>query len=177
MLLIEAARGRTFLLFTSYRALEACAGMLRPRIEYPLLVQGHAPRAELLKQFEELGDGVLLGTATFWQGIDVRGSALSCVIIDKLPFVPPDAPVTRARIAALETAGVNPFFAYQIPEAVIALKQGAGRLIRDHNDRGVLVLCDPRLETRAYGRLFLDSLPAMKRTNEADEAIAFLERL
>ena len=177
VLLIEAARGRTFLLFTSYRALEACAGMLRPRIEYPLLVQGHAPRAELLKQFEELGDGVLLGTATFWQGIDVRGSALSCVIIDKLPFAPPDAPVTRARIAALETAGVNPFFAYQIPEAVIALKQGAGRLIRDHNDRGVLVLCDPRLETRAYGRLFLDSLPAMKRTNEADEAIAFLERL
>ena len=175
--LIEATRGRTFLLFTSYRALTACAEMLRGRIKYPLLVQGHAPRGELLNQFERLGDGVLLGTATFWQGVDVRGSALSCVIIDKLPFAPPDDPVTRARISALETAGGNPFLDYQVPEAVIALKQGAGRLIRDQNDHGVLVLCDPRLETRAYGRLFLDSLPAMKRTNALDEAVAFLGRL
>jgi ATP-dependent DNA helicase DinG len=175
--LIEATRGRTFMLFTSYKALDACAAMLHGRIDYPLLVQGRAPRAELLKQFEELGDGVLLGTATFWQGIDVRGAALSCVIIDKLPFTPPDDPVTRARIAALKASGANPFFDYQVPEAVIALKQGAGRLIRDHSDHGVLVLCDPRLETRGYGSLFLDALPAMTRTNDLAEAAAFLEHL
>lgn len=175
--LIEAAGGRTFMLFTSYKALEACAARLRGRFDYPLLVQGRAPRAELLKQFEKLGNGVLLGTATFWQGVDVRGSALSCVIIDKLPFAPPDDPVTRARISELRAGGANPFFDYQVPAAVIALKQGAGRLIRDHNDTGVLVLCDPRLETRGYGKLFLDSLPPMTRISDLHEAAAFLKRL
>ena len=175
--LITASRGRTFILFTSYKALDACAELLRNKTRYPLLVQGEAPRAELLKQFEELGDGVLLGTATFWQGIDVRGSALSCVIIDKLPFAPPDDPVTRARISALKEAGGNPFFEYQVPEAVIALKQGAGRLIRDQSDYGVLVLCDPRLETKSYGKSFLESLPAMTRTHDLEQVVSFLEHL
>jgi len=174
---IDACRGRTFMLFTSYRALDACVELLRGKTQYPLLVQGEAPRAELLKRFDELGNGVLLGTATFWQGIDVRGPGLSCVIIDKLPFSPPDDPVTRARISALKAAGGNPFFEYQVPEAVIALKQGTGRLIRDRNDYGVLMLCDPRIETKSYGKPFLESLPAMTRTNNLDQVVEFLENL
>ena len=165
------------MLFTSYKALEACAEMLRGRVSYALLIQGQAPRAELLKQFEELGNAVLLGTATFWQGIDVRGAGLSCVIIDKLPFAPPDDPVTRSRISALKAAGGNPFFDFQVPEAVIALKQGAGRLIRDDKDHGVLVLCDPRLETKSYGKSFLNALPTMTRTSDIDTVIAFLKAL
>ena len=174
---IDACRGRTFMLFTSYRALDACVELLHGKTQYPLLVQGEAPRAELLKRFDELGNGVLLGTATFWQGIDVRGPGLSCVIIDKLPFSPPDDPVTRARISALKAAGGNPFFEYQVPEAVIALKQGTGRLIRDRNDYGVLMLCDPRIETKSYGKPFLESLPAMTRTNNLDQVVEFLENL
>ena len=156
---IEASRGRTFLLFTSYRALNAAATLLRGRLPYPLLVQGDLPRQALLERFRELGNAVLLGTSSFWEGVDVRGEALSCVIIDKLPFAAPDAPVLRARAAALEAAGRNPFIEYQIPEAVIALKQGAGRLIRDEADRGVLMLCDPRLAHRVTV-VVLDSLPA-----------------
>ena len=175
--LIEATRGRTFMLFTSYRALEACAEVLAERTTYPLLVQGQAPRAELLKQFDELGNAVLLGTATFWQGIDVRGAGLSCVIIDKLPFAPPDDPVTRSRISALKSQGGNPFFDYQVPEAVITLKQGAGRLIRDARDHGALVLCDPRLETKSYGKSFLKALPPMTINRDIDEVIRFLHTL
>jgi ATP-dependent DNA helicase DinG len=169
---IEASRGRAFLLFTSYRALNLAAAQLRGRLPYPLLVQGDLPRQALLERFRELGNAVLLGTSSFWEGVDVRGEALSCVIIDKLPFTAPDEPVLRARATALEATGRNPFVEYQIPEAVIALKQGAGRLIRDEADRGVLVLCDPRLRTRGYGRVFLDSLPPMPRT----QALADVQR-
>jgi len=175
--LIRAARGRTFLLFTSFSALARCAELLASTVDFPLLIHGEAPRAELLRQFESRGNAVLLGTATFWQGIDVRGAGLSCVIIDKLPFAPPDDPVTRARIAAIRESGGNPFFDYQVPEAVIALKQGAGRLIRDDTDRGVLVLCDPRLESKGYGKAFLKSMPGLRRTSEVEEAAQFLASL
>jgi ATP-dependent DNA helicase DinG len=170
---LEASRGRAFLLFTSHRALRIAAERLAGRLDYPLLVQGEAPRSALLARFRALGNAVLLGTASFWEGVDVRGEALSCVIIDKLPFAAPDDPVLKARCRALEEAGGRPFLDYQLPEAVIALKQGVGRLIRDEADRGVLVLCDPRLLTRGYGRVFLDSLPPMPRTRELDDVRRF----
>ncbi|MGH8213703.1 MAG: ATP-dependent DNA helicase, partial [Rhodanobacteraceae bacterium] len=127
-------------------------------------VQGSAPRHRLLTEFRESGNGVLLGAASFWEGVDVAGEALSCVVIDKLPFAAPDDPVLQARMEALARAGGNPFTQWQVPSAVIALKQGAGRLIRDVHDRGVLMLCDPRLTSRGYGRVFLNSLPPMPRT-------------
>jgi ATP-dependent DNA helicase DinG len=161
---VAASRGRAFLLFTSHRALRIATELLQGRLEYPLLVQGSMPRSELLERFRRLGNAVLLGTGSFWEGVDVRGEALSCVIIDKLPFATPDDPVLRARASALEEAGRNPFMEYQVPEAVIALKQGVGRLIRDESDRGVLMLCDPRLLSKGYGKKFLGSLPAMPRT-------------
>jgi ATP-dependent DNA helicase DinG len=161
---VAASRGRAFMLFTSHRALRIATELLQGRIDYPLLVQGSMPRSELLERFRRLGNAVLLGTGSFWEGVDVRGEALSCVIIDKLPFAAPDDPVLRARAAALEEAGRNPFMEYQVPEAVITLKQGVGRLIRDESDRGVLMLCDPRLLSKGYGKKFLASLPAMPRT-------------
>lgn len=175
--IVRSARGRTFMLFTSYAALTRAAELLAEQVDLPLLIQGQAPRAELLRQFESRGNAVLLGTATFWQGIDVRGPGLSCVIIDKLPFAPPDDPVTRARIGALKADGGNPFYDFQVPEAVITLKQGAGRLIRDASDRGVLVLCDPRIETKGYGKAFLRSMPALRRTHELDTVVEFLASL
>jgi ATP-dependent DNA helicase DinG len=160
---IDAARGRTFLLFTSHRALKRAAELLADSA-FPLFIQGTAPRHKLLTEFRDSGNGVLLGAASFWEGVDVAGEALSCVIIDKLPFAAPDDPVLEARLTSLREAGGNPFFDWQVPAAVIALKQGAGRLIRDIADRGVLMLCDPRLTSRAYGRLFLKSLPPMPVT-------------
>ena len=164
--LLIHSRGRAFLLFTSHRALRQVAQFLEPRLDYPLLVQGSAPRSDLLERFRTLGNAVLLGTSSFWEGVDVRGEALSCVLIDRLPFASPGDPVLAARIEALRRAGGNPFQDFQLPHAVIALKQGAGRLIRDHDDRGVLVVCDPRLLSRAYGQAFLDSLPPMARTRD-----------
>ena len=161
---LEASRGRAFLLFTSHRALRRAAEILPTRIAFPLFVQGSAPRNRLLEAFRVSGNGVLLGAASFWEGVDVAGEALSVVVIDKLPFAAPDDPVLVARLDALREAGANPFTEWQIPAAVIALKQGAGRLIRDVHDRGVLVLCDPRLSTRGYGKLFLASLPPLPRT-------------
>jgi ATP-dependent DNA helicase DinG len=161
---LAASQGRAFLLFTSHSALQEAATLLEGAVDYPLLVQGTAPRTDLLARFRRLGNAILLGTSSFWEGVDVRGDALSCVIIDKLPFASPGDPVLQARCDALRRQGRNPFIDYQLPNAVIALKQGAGRLIRDIDDRGVLVLCDPRLRQRSYGRIFLNSLPDMRRT-------------
>jgi ATP-dependent DNA helicase DinG len=160
---LEASKGRAFLLFTSHRALREAAEQLRDG-PWPLFVQGTAPRNTLLEQFRASGNGVLLGAASFWEGVDVAGEALSVVVIDRIPFAAPDDPVLEARLDAVRRAGGNPFRDEQLPQAVIALKQGVGRLIRSHLDRGVLVLCDPRLVTKSYGRLFLDSLPPFPRT-------------
>jgi ATP-dependent DNA helicase DinG len=170
---LEASQGRAFLLFTSHRALRLAAGLLADA-PWPLFVQGTAPRHQLLSDFRDSGNGVLLGAASFWEGVDVAGEALSVVVIDKLPFASPDDPVLQARLDAVRRAGGDPFRDWQIPAAAIALKQGAGRLIRDVNDRGVLVLCDPRITTRAYGKLFLASLPPMPRTRDLDDVRTFL---
>jgi len=172
---LEASDGRAFLLFTSHRALRRAAELLEGRVPWPLFVQGTAPRHRLLEEFRLSGCGVLLGAASFWEGVDVAGDALSVVVIDKLPFAMPDDPVLQARLEALEESGINPFMGWQVPTAVIALKQGAGRLIRDVHDRGVLVLCDPRLTTKGYGRLFLASLPPMPRTRELGDVQAFFK--
>ncbi len=175
--LLEASQGRAFLLFTSYRALNQAADWLLDRLDYPLLVQGSAPKAELLRRFTEQGNAVLLGTSSFWEGVDVRGEALSLVIIDKLPFASPGDPVLKARLDAMRKAGGNPFMEYQVPQAAIALKQGAGRLIRDVTDKGVLVLCDPRLLRKNYGHTFLDAMPDFARTRELPVAVEFLQNI
>ncbi|ABA57858.1 Helicase c2 [Nitrosococcus oceani ATCC 19707] len=172
---LEASRGRAFLLFTSHRALKEAYSLLKDRIAFPLLVQGSAPRSELLRRFRALGNGVLLGTSSFWEGVDVRGEALSCVIIDKLPFASPGEPLLQARIEAIRRQGGNPFMDYQLPNAVIQLKQGVGRLIRDVHDRGVLMLCDPRLRSKSYGRLFLKSLPSIAQSQDIKEVEAFFQ--
>ena len=174
---LEASQGRAFLLFASHRALRLAAERLRGG-PWPLFVQGEAPRHVLLQRFRESGNGVLLGTASFREGVDVPGDALSVVVIDKLPFAAPDDPVFEARLDAVRRAGGNPFRDEQLPQAVIALKQGAGRLIRTETDRGVLVLCDPRLTGKSYGRVFLDSLPPIPRTRDVAQVQAFFrERL
>jgi len=170
---LKASGGRAFLLFTSHRALQQAAVLLQQALDYPLLVQGRAPRGELLQQFRNLKHAVLLGAGSFWEGVDVRGPKLSCVIIDKLPFASPGDPVFQARAAALRGQGGNPFSSYQLPAAVISLKQGVGRLIRDIHDRGVLVLCDPRLLGRSYGKVFLNNLPPMKMTHTIDDVLQF----
>ena len=169
---LEASAGRAFLLFASHRALREAAEALRDG-PWPLFVQGTEPRHVLLQRFRDSGNGVLLGTASFREGVDVAGAALSVVVIDKLPFAAPDDPVFEARLDAIRRAGGNPFRDEQLPQAVIALKQGAGRLIRTETDRGVLVLCDPRLLGKTYGRIFLESLPPLPKTRELADVRAF----
>jgi len=171
--ILEASRGRAFMLFTSHRALRQAAELLQAKTVFPLFVQGEMPRSMLLEAFRQSGDGILLGSASFWGGVDVMGEALSLVVIDKLPFAPPNDPVMVARSDQLRQHGGNPFMELFLPQAVIALKQGAGRLIRDVNDRGVLVICDRRLRSKGYGSVFLDSLPPMRQTRERDQVVAF----
>jgi ATP-dependent DNA helicase DinG len=181
MPLIDAARGGAFILFTSHRALARAAQLLRQRwaIEAPynLYVQGEAPREHLLKQFREDGYGVLLGTTSFWEGVDVKGEALRLVVIEKLPFASPDDPIVKARIDHLQQTGGNAFRDYQLPEAALALKQGVGRLIRSEEDTGAVVICDPRIVGKPYGRVFISALPEMPITRDHDEAMRFLRRV
>jgi ATP-dependent DNA helicase DinG len=179
---IEAAQGRTFFLFTSLRAMREArelmeTGMKKMGMDYPLLMQGEGSRSELLERFRKLGNAVLLGSQSFWEGVDVRGEALSLVIIDRLPFAPPDDPVLAARIERINAEGRNAFMEFQVPQAVITLKQGAGRLIRDENDRGVLTICDPRLISKHYGKRIWRSLPPMRRTRDRAEVIDFYRQL
>jgi ATP-dependent DNA helicase DinG len=179
--LLEASGGRAFLLYTSYRGLAEGVAALKARFPeppFPVLVQGQAPREALLHRFRELGNAVLLATGSFWEGVDVRGEALSIVAIDKLPFASPDDPLLKARLEGIRRRGGNPFFEYQLPQAVLALKQGVGRLIRDFEDFGVIVLGDPRLKTKPYGRVFLQALPASPVITDSAVGAQFLaERL
>ncbi len=177
---IQASQGRAFVLCTSLKAMREVHALLKEAfaqagMEYPLLMQGESTRTELLDRFRSHGNAVLVGSQSFWEGVDVRGEALSCVIIDKLPFAPPDDPVLSARIDKMNQEGKNAFMEYQLPYSVITLKQGAGRLIRDENDRGVLVICDPRLISKPYGRRIWQSLPPFSRTKELSDVEAFFE--
>ena len=163
---IEAARGRTFVLFTAHGMLRRVAERTRDRLAshgFPILVQGTVPRTELLNRFREAGNAVLFGNQTFWEGVDVPGSALSCVVIARLPFRVPSHPLERGRIEDLEKRGENPFVHLSVPQAALSLKQGVGRLIRTRKDRGVIVIADSRILSRSYGRTFLNSLPDFRR--------------
>ena len=172
---LRASRGRAFFLCTSLRAMQRVHELLQAAgdFDFPLLLQGQGSHSSMLERFRALNNAVLIGSQSFWEGIDVRGEALSLVIIDKLPFTPPDDPVLSARIDKMQREGRNAFMEYQLPRAVINLKQGAGRLIRDEADRGVLMICDPRLTTKAYGKQIWQSLPPMKRTRDLAEVERF----
>lgn len=175
---VKASGGRAFFLCTSLRAMRRTYELLAEQLEragldFPLLIQGEGSKNELLERFRRLGNAILVGSQSFWEGVDVRGEALSLVVIDKLPFAPPDDPVLSARIERMKTEGRNAFMDYQLPRAVINVKQGAGRLIRDETDRGVLMICDPRLITKPYGKRVWRSLPPMKRTRELNVVLDF----
>lgn len=173
--LIEASQGRCFLLFTSHYMMRTVAELLEDEVDNTILVQGETSKRRLLDRYIEEKDAVLCATGSFWEGVDVRGNDLTCVMIDKLPFASPDDPLLQARTENCRKAGVNPFATLQIPQAVITLKQGAGRLIRDQKDKGVLVICDNRLVSKEYGDIFLRSLPNMKRTRDLKEVLKFLK--
>jgi ATP-dependent DNA helicase DinG len=173
-----AAGGGAFFLCTSLRAMRRTHELIKARLEdegheMPLLMQGEGSKNDLLQRFRQYGNAILVGSQSFWEGVDVRGEALSLVVIDKIPFAPPDDPVLSARIEQMRLQGRNPFMEYQLPRAVINVKQGAGRLIRDETDRGVLMICDPRLLSKPYGRRVWQSLPPMKRTKELSEVLKF----
>jgi ATP-dependent DNA helicase DinG len=172
--LLEVSQGRAFCLFTSYSQMNDLFGRVRDRLDFPLLLQGTAPRSVLLERFKSTPHAVLFATASFWQGVDVPGEQLSCVIVDRLPFAVPSDPVVAARVRALEEDGRNPFAEFQVPEAVLALKQGFGRLIRTKTDRGVLALLDTRILRMPYGKIFLESLPRYRRTNDLGDVERFL---
>jgi len=174
--ILRCSRGRAFVLFTSYQQMRAIHERASFALEYPCLLQGTAPNWALLDEFRETPNAVLFATASFWQGVDVPGDQLSCVIIDKLPFASPGDPVVEARIQALQKVGENAFEQYQIPEAVLSLKQGFGRLIRHAKDRGVLALLDNRIVKQRYGKVFLDSLPDYPFTDQIEDVQAFFEK-
>jgi len=174
--IVAANHGGSFILFTSHRMLQAVAKRLEDQLDREILVQGATSKRELINAFTEAGNGILLGTSSFWEGVDVPGNALRCVLIDKLPFASPDDPLLQARVEDCRKRGRDPFSEVQLPQAVLAMKQGAGRLVRSVNDEGVLIICDNRLVTRKYGQLFLASLPPMGRTRSLDKALAFLSR-
>jgi ATP-dependent DNA helicase DinG len=170
---LEITRGRAFCLFTSHAQMNQVHDRLLGELEYAVLLQGTAPKNALLEQFRATPNAVLFATASFWQGVDVQGDQLSCVIIDRLPFAVPNDPITAARIRAIDEAGGNAFMQYQVPSAVISLKQGFGRLIRSLHDRGLLVLLDNRILKKRYGRVFLNSLPSYGQTTDLREVAAF----
>lgn len=170
---LEVSRGRAFCLFTSYSQMHEIHDRLLGELEFPMLIQGKAPRSALLEEFRMTPNAVLFATSSFWQGVDVQGEQLSCVIIDRLPFAVPNDPVVAARIRAINSEGGNAFYDYQVPAAVIALKQGFGRLIRSLQDRGALVLLDNRISKKAYGRVFLESLPNYRKTSDLKQVEAF----
>jgi ATP-dependent DNA helicase DinG len=172
--LLERSQGRAFCLFTSYSQMNDLFERVRSRIDFPVLLQGTAPRPVLLERFKNTPNAVLFATSSFWQGVDVPGDQLSCVIVDRLPFAVPSDPIVAARVRALQEEGRNPFSEFQVPQAVLSLKQGFGRLIRSKTDRGVLALLDSRIVRMPYGKIFLDSLPQYRRTNDLAEVARFL---
>jgi ATP-dependent DNA helicase DinG len=174
--ILRRTEGRAFVLFTSYAVLRTVQRFVEMALAYPILVQGTAPRSTLIERFRVTPHAVLLATSSFWQGVDVAGEALSCVIIDKLPFASPSDPVTAARIEAINARGGDAFADYQVPLAVLALQQGLGRLIRHRADRGILAVLDPRLRTMGYGRRFLESLPPAPVTTDIAEIERFFRR-
>lgn len=177
MQLLSFSKGHAFVLFTSHQSLQKSAAILKKEIDYPIFIQGEAPRSELLNQFRQTKHAVLLGTSSFWEGVDVKGDALSLVIIDKLPFASPDDPVLQARLNHFSKQGSNPFMEHQVPQAAISLKQGVGRLIRDVADRGVCVICDKRIVHKAYGKRILKALPPMPMTHDINDVSNFFTAL